>query len=165
MQIRPLEEADIPAVARLLRSLAAEFIVHESPCEGAATFLRENDEQGLRGFVARGYAYHVAEDGGTIAGFIAVRERRHVFHLFVDKRWQRQGVARRLWDVARRVARDSGGNGGFTVNSSNFAVPAYEAMGFVRSAPMQCKDGLYFNPMEFAPASAGAKKNRAVSAA
>ena len=147
MQIMPIGDADIPAVARLLKELAKQFIVHESTPEGAATFLRENDETGLRGFIASGHVYHVAIVDGELAGFIAVRERKHLFHMFVGAKWQRRGIAGQLWAVARRSAMDAGGEGDFTVNSSNFAVPVYEAMGFVRTAPMQCVKGLYFNPM------------------
>lgn len=152
MQIRSIEERDFPAVARLLRVLAKQFIVHESTPEGASTFLRENDETGLRGFAANGCMYYVAESGGAIAGFIAVREHKHLFHLFVATEWQRQGVARKLWEVARRAAREGGNDGVFTVNSSNYALPVYEAMGFERSAPMQCQRGLCFNPMQLVDA-------------
>lgn len=151
MLIRPLEDADIPFCARLLRAAASEFIVHESTPEGAATFLRENDEHGLRGYVQGGHVYHVAEDGAALAGFVAVRADSHLFHLFVDKRWHGQGLARRLWNVAREAAVARGGPGDFTVNASNYAVPVYEAFGFVRTAPTQCVKGLYFNPMRYTP--------------
>jgi ribosomal protein S18 acetylase RimI-like enzyme len=147
MLIRPLHEHDIPCLARLFRELALEFIVHESPPEGAATFLRENSEEGLRGYVARGHVYHVAEIGGELAGFVAVRDRSHLFHLFVGKRWHRRGIARALWEVARGEAISAGNPGFFTVNSSNYALPVYEALGFVRTAPTQCTKGLYYNPM------------------
>lgn len=147
MLIRPLESPDIPAVAGLLRELAREYIVHESPPEGASTFLAENDEMGVRGFLARGHVYHVALVDGELAGFVAVRDRSHLFHLFVGKRWHRRGVARALWETARVAALAAGGDGAFTVNSSNFAVPVYESFGFVRVGPTQCAKGLYFNPM------------------
>jgi len=147
MLIRPRVPADIPAVAVLLRELAHEYIVHESPPEGAATFLTENNEMGVRGFLARGHVYHVALVDGVLAGFIAVRDRSHLFHLFVGKRWHRRGLARALWETAREAALSAGGDGAFTVNSSNYAVPIYEAFGFVRVGPTQCVKGLYFNPM------------------
>jgi GNAT superfamily N-acetyltransferase len=148
MLIRPIEESDIPEVARLLNVLSREFIVHESTPEGASTFLRENDEAGIRGYIAMGHVYHVADIDGEIAGFIAIRERTHLFHMFVSVKWQRRRVGRKLWEVARETAILNGGSGAFTVNASNFAVPVYEAMGFVRVAPTQCVKGLFFNPME-----------------
>jgi ribosomal protein S18 acetylase RimI-like enzyme len=150
MRIRPIEDDDVPAVARLLKVLSREFIVHESTPEGAATFLRENDADAIRRYIGSGQVYHVAESDGQIAGFISIRDRSHLFHLFVGVNWQGKGVARALWTVARQAAISAGGSGSFTVNSSNFAVPLYEAMGFVRTAPMQCVKGLYFNPMSFA---------------
>jgi len=149
MLIRPLEKSDLPAAAALLRASALEFIVHESPPEGASTFLRENDEDGMRRYLDSGHVYHVAIDGGLLAGFIAIRDNGHVFHLFVDKRWHGRGVSRRLWEAARAAAVSRGGTGSFTVNSSNCAVPVYERFGFVRTAPTQCVKGLYFNPMRY----------------
>ena len=120
--------------------------------KGAAAFLRENDEAGLRGYVLKGHVYHVAEDGGELAGLVGVRANHHLFHLFVDKRWHGQGLARRLCQAARRAAIERGGDGAFLVNSSNYAVPVYQAFGFVRMAPTQCVKGLYFNPMRYTPA-------------
>jgi ribosomal protein S18 acetylase RimI-like enzyme len=154
MVIRPLDSADVPvlvpAMAALLRSLALEFVVHESTPPGAAAFLAENDEHGIRGYLARGHACHVALDDERLAGFIAIRDNSHVFHLFVGTDWQRQGLARRLWQAARAAAIARGGDGNFTVNASNYAVPAYERLGFVRVAPTQCVKGLSFNPMHLA---------------
>lgn len=166
MDIRPLDAADVPvlapAMAALLRSLALEFIVHESTPVGAATFLAENDERGIRSYLARGHVFHVALDGDRLAGFIAIRDNSHLFHLFVGTPWQRQGLARRLWHVARAAAIARGGDGNFTVNASNYAVAAYERLGFVRVAPTQCLRGLLFNPMQLA--WAGGRPGRAVVA-
>jgi GNAT superfamily N-acetyltransferase len=148
MLIRPIESTDIPAAARLLRELAREFIVHESSREEACTFLRENDEDGIRAYVAAGHVYHVACVGGELAGFVAVRDGSHLFHLFVAKCWQRQGVARQLWAVAREAALAAGNPGIFTVNSSKFARSLYESFGFVPTAPLQCKNGIWFHPMQ-----------------
>jgi len=147
MLIRVLHDNDVPAVACLLKALARQFIVHESTPAGAATFLRENDERAIRHYVAIGHVYHVAELEGEIAGFVAVRDCHHLFHMFVGMRWQRQGVGRQLWEVARMKALAAAGSGKFTVNASNFAVPVYQALGFARTAPVQLAKGLFYNPM------------------
>ena len=148
MRIRPITDDDIPAVAALMRALSEEFIVNEGTPAAASNFVRDNDESGLRSFIAAGIVYHVAEQDGQLLGFIAVRAQKHLFHMFVDKRHHRQGIARALWDVARQVALDAGNPGVFTVNSSNYALPAYRALGFVQTEPMLFKNGLYYNPMQ-----------------
>ncbi len=50
--------------------------------------------------------------------------------------------------MGRRARRGAGNPGLFTVNASNYAVGVYEALGFARTAPIQCKNGIYFNPMQ-----------------
>ena len=147
MQIRPILDKDIPAVARLMRTLSEEFIVHESTTEAAASFIRENDEAGILDFIDAGIAYRVADIDGRVVGFIAIRDHRHLFHMFVDKAYHRRGIARQLWEVARKAAIEAGNPGVFTVNSSNYALPVYEALGFVRTEPTRQANGLYYNPM------------------
>jgi predicted GNAT family N-acyltransferase len=55
-------------------------------------------------------------------------------------------VARALWQqVAHELKRD--GVSKVTVNASNYAVPAYEKLGFVRVGEMKVFEGIPFNPM------------------
>lgn len=143
-----MNDADVPAAAALLHSLAMEFILHDSPPEAVALFTGQHNEEGLRGFMRAGTCYYAAEVDGALGGFIAMRDNRHVFHMFVDRALHGKGVASRLWRHAREQALARGNPGVFTVNASNFAVPVYEAMGFRRTAPMQTVQGLQFNPMQ-----------------
>jgi ribosomal protein S18 acetylase RimI-like enzyme len=146
MLIRPILDTDIPAASALLRRAAEAFILHESSPADAAAFLLEQGEAKLRERIAAGYVYHVAEVDGILAGFVGVRDRSHVYGLYVDARWQRRGIARRLWETARDAALGPGHPGVFTVNASNYALPLYEALGFERTAPMQVAIVRY-NPM------------------
>jgi ribosomal protein S18 acetylase RimI-like enzyme len=149
MHIRSLVPDDIPAAAALLRRAAEEFILHESTPANGAIFLAEQGEEGMRSFLAKGFIYHVAEVDGELAGFIAVRERSHVYSLYVDKRFHRRGIARALWNVARAAAIGPGHPGFFTVNASNHALPFYASLGFVPTAPTQTGIVRY-NPMRLA---------------
>ncbi|QYF93360.1 GNAT family N-acetyltransferase [Massilia sp. PAMC28688] len=155
MLIRPMTDADLPAAASLMRELSLEFILHEGSADAAAFFTAENDEAGLRGFMAAGTVYYAAEIDGALAGFIALRGNSHVYHMFVDKVHHGKGVARALWEHARRQARERGNRGVFTVNASNYAVAVYGRLGFVRTAPTQCKNGIFFNPMQLDEAAHG----------
>jgi ribosomal protein S18 acetylase RimI-like enzyme len=146
MHIRPLTPADIPAAAALLCRAAGEFILPASTPENGAVFLAEQGEEGMRGFFAKGFVYHGAEVDGELAGFIAIRERSHVYSLYVDRRWHRRGIARRLWDAAREAAVGPDHPGVFTVNSSDHALPFYASLGFVPTAPTQVGIVRY-NPM------------------
>lgn len=145
MHIRPAEQNDYPVMAHMLHGLALKFIVPGMTTEAAATFLRSNDEAALLAYRDAGHVASVAVIDDQIAGFIAIRPRNHVFHLFVAQQWQRRGVARALWEHVLEQAGPE--TGAFTVNSSPYAVPAYLALGFTCSAPRDCHMGVSYQPM------------------
>lgn len=43
----------------------------------------------------------------------------------------------------------AGNIGGFTVNASDYAVPAYEGLGLRRTGSTQERNGVLYNPMKF----------------
>jgi GNAT superfamily N-acetyltransferase len=148
VSIRPIAPKDVDLVAELLSGLAAEFIVHEFDAEAQRQFPRENSAECIRGFIAAGFRYHVAEANGSVVGFVGVRENKHLYHLFVAKPVQRQGIGRELWEFAKRECECLGHRGDFTVNSSNNAVPIYERWGFRRDGPPKTNaSGVVYNPM------------------
>jgi ribosomal protein S18 acetylase RimI-like enzyme len=147
LAIRRMSPDDIEVIAKLLERLARVHITHEFSPKAQQTFLKKNNADSIRQFVANGFRYHVAGLGGEIVGFVGIRDNKHLYHLFVEEQFQRQGIGRALWDVARAECLASGNPGAFTVNSSNNAVPIYERLGFVRTGPTEERDGVRYNPM------------------
>jgi GNAT superfamily N-acetyltransferase len=84
----------------------------------------------------------------------ALRDGRHLFHLFVDPAHQRSGLARHLWTQLRDAAVAAGNTGGFTVNSTLDARPVYERFGFVAAGDPQRVHGIAFQPMTLTLATA-----------
>ena len=78
--------------------------------------------------------------GDELAGVIATRSGgTHIALFFVDQKYQRRGVGRRLFQAVRQER--------MTVNSSPFAVPVYRKLGFRATGPEQSVNGLRFTPM------------------
>ena len=148
IDIRPIEPADIEPVASLLSELASAHIIGEFERSAQEDFLAKNDANAIRGFIAGGYRYHVAEMNGELVGFVGVRANTHLYHLFVATTLQGQGIGRMLWETAKHECVASGQGGVFTVNSSNAAVPIYERWGFRRAGPVQTSNGIVYNPMK-----------------
>lgn len=147
ISIRTALPEDVPMIAALLEQLARRYITVEFTPSAEEKFLKSNDVTSISTFIAAGFRYWVAERNGTLIGFIGVRDDSHLYHLFVAESEQKQGVARALWQTAKRACRGAGNPGRFTVNSSNNAVGVYESLGFVRAGPPQDADGVMFNPM------------------
>ena len=154
--LRPATPDDAPAIAALVRPLAQAFVVDPQSDE-AAPFWASVDEAGQRRYLASDrYRYTVAlEADGALAGFIALRDGRHLFHLFVAPAWQRQGLATRLWQHGRAQALASPGlpqPAVFTLNASLPAVGFYQRLGFMAEGDAVIANGIRFQPMRLTTA-------------
>lgn len=150
MQFRPATIEDAAALSALIRRFAPDFTVSPDG-SGAELFLESITANALAGYIADPrYRFYAAFDGADLAGFIAIRDGSHLFHLFVAPEFQRRGLATRLWQLATA----SGTSKAFTVNSTRFAVPVYERFGFVQSGPPAEKHGICFVPMQMPAAVA-----------
>nr|WP_255719706.1 GNAT family N-acetyltransferase [Pelomonas sp. P8] len=117
--------------------------------EGAEAFMASVSSAGERSYLADArYRFWLAHaPTGELLGFIASRDARHVFHLFVDRGFQRRGLARTLWRCMLAEAGPASAEEPYTVNASLNAVPAYRALGFVESGPAVRRHGVAFTPM------------------
>lgn len=80
----------------------------------------------------------------SLVGVLGIRQPTHICLLFVDKHYQRQGIARDLFNSWKKTLEYPIS---ITVNSSPNAVPAYEKMGFSPINSAQTVDGITFVPM------------------
>jgi GNAT superfamily N-acetyltransferase len=151
MEFRPGSPQDAEAIAGLIASFQRELTDDPSGA-GAEEYLASVSVQAEREYLAsERYRYLLAYSDSQLAGFIAIRDGSHLFHLFVERSHQRQGIARRLWERVLRELCTHSSNGAFTVNSSLAAVPVYQALGFVPAGSIQSMHGISFLPMRRPP--------------
>ena len=147
MEIRTGSLADAEAIAQLIASFQSELTDDPSGA-GAEEFLASVSLRAEREYLeSPRYRYLLAYSDSQLAGFIAIRDGSHVFHLFVARAHQRQGIARLLWERAARDLCAPSSEGAFTVNSSLSAVPVYQAFGFAPAGSLQRMHGISFLPM------------------
>ena len=91
-------------------------------------------------------AYGAFDDSNQLTGIIATRnEGTHIALFFVDGDYQGQGIGRKLWNTML----DDNANNKITVHSSQYAVPVYAKLGFVKTGDIQTENGITFIPMVF----------------
>jgi GNAT superfamily N-acetyltransferase len=147
MEFRAGSPADAEAIAGLIASFQGELTDDPSGV-GAEQYLASVSVQAERVYLgSERYRYLLAYSDSQLAGFIAIRDGSHLFHLFVGRSHQGQGIARSLWERALKELCARAIDGGFTINSSLSAVPVYRAFGFVPAGPIQRMHGFSFLPM------------------
>ena len=86
----------------------------------------------------------VYESNGHIIGYISIKNKNHIYHLFVSQEHQRKGIAKKLWEKAKNLCQSPT----YTVRSSLYAVPVYECFGFTKTNEIDTKDNIKFQVME-----------------
>lgn len=147
LDIREATVDDSESISNLIYALSTKYIAHEFTVEGAKTLLNSMQPDAIRKYIQSNYRYHVVEIDGQIVGVVGVKDNCHLYHLFVADEYQRQGIARKLWQVALEECVSKGNTGKFTVNSSKHALSAYEKLGFVIRSEPEERNGVVCIPM------------------
>ncbi len=154
VEIRPGTVADAARIAALIRAFA-DLIVDDPAA--AAPFWKSMSAAAHRRYLrSRRYRYHLACAGDELLGYIAMRDERHLFNLFVQRSAQRQGIARALWGQACRDLAARAVEGDVTVNASLNAVAVYRALGFHDAGAIVRTHGIAFLPMRCPPTARAA---------
>ncbi len=141
----PGEETE---VCDLVSRVFNEFVAPGYAQEGIQEFFKYVKPESLLTRFQANHIFLVAVVGDKIVGVIEIRDYDHVSLLFVDPQFQRRGIAREL--LRRSLAtchRHKPDLAEMTVNSSPYAVPIYEKLGFRQTEPEQVKNGIRFIPM------------------
>ncbi len=133
LRIRLATVDDARAIGVLVRRGLRRDVLPDQTAEAGAYLMKTMSARAERQRILAGHRYHLAEIGGDFVGVIATRNDRHIFRLFVTRRFQRRGIARALLRAALADCRRRAGTRKFTLNASACAIPAYLRMGFVRA--------------------------------
>ena len=151
---RPAAADDLDAMLALLHRSAQRHVKPELSPQGQAYYLAQLDRPVLADKLAdrQRFGFELAWCDGQLAGLAAVRWPAHVYYLFVDDPFQRQGVARQLWQRLQASAPDALL---WRVNAAPGAVAAYQRLGFVATGPEQALHGIRYVPMQCQRAGLG----------
>ncbi|HEV7816938.1 MAG TPA: GNAT family N-acetyltransferase [Janthinobacterium sp.] len=148
LTLRLAEPGDAPAISALIGQVMPYLTLHPDG-EGAETFRQSMAPAAIAGYIGAGNVhYQMGFIGAELAGVVALRDRRHLFHLFVAPAFQRRGIGRLLWQAGKEAAIAAGNTQGFTVNSSVHAAAMYQRFGFVASGPRVEQHGIAYIPMQ-----------------
>ena len=140
--VRPLENAEIAKALQLAWRVFCEFESPDYAPEGTGEFKKYlNDDAYLAGI-----RYYGAFDAEKLVGMLGIREERcHICFFFVEGKYQRLGIGRKLF---RRMREDFPGRT-ITLNSSPYGLPFYKAIGFTATDRELTANGIRFTPMEY----------------
>ncbi len=149
VRIEKFQNGQEKQISRLIKQVYDEFVSPDYSTEGNQFFYDWIDplkiaerQKGQRNIL-------VALSGPEMVGVIEIRNNNTVSLLFVDKEYQRQGIAKRLFNEALKdcVQRNPTLKKVF-VHASPFSIPIYKKLGFQETAPIQIENGIKYLPMQ-----------------
>ena len=144
MKIRKMEEKDLDAVSAICMDSFSQSVADTLSVEGVSTFSKIAASDSFLSRMKEDNLILVAEYSGRIEGVIELKERRHVAMLFVDPKYQRKGVGKKLLSSALNYAAVNT----VTVSASLSSIPVYKKYGFECKGEKSESAGLVFQPME-----------------
>ncbi len=145
MHIRKATLQDVYAVQKLVESLAGFYITGDT--SNLPHWFQETlaEAEFARRFSSDAYLNLIGVVDGETVGYISMKDKSHLYHLFVAQAEQGKGFGRALWQNALQYCPADR----VTLRSSLYAVPVYKRFGFVESGPADERDGIGFQPMEY----------------
>ena len=151
--ISKAQPAQAEAISRVISDLAHYFVPEPDDADTRSFYASIAPDSIAECIANPAFSYYVASTETSLHGVIALRDGKHVHHLFVPSQFQGRGTAGALWAHAKQQARAIETVARFTVNSSVYAVPVYQRLGFdIEGAPAK-KNGVCFVPMAYTRAN------------
>lgn len=149
IEIISYQKGQEAAIHQLIKKVYDEFVATDSNEEGNTFFYDWIKPKNIAKRQKKQVNLWVALSDSKIVGMIEIRDNKYLSLLFVDKEYQRQGIATSLFREALKtcIRRDPKMKK-IHVHSSPFAIPVYKKMGFVPTDHILEENGIRYLPME-----------------
>ena len=137
---------EIPEAYSLVREVYNELVSSENTKQGNDVFYDFiKFEEAKKRLSEISFAI-IAKIDSRICGIIEIKNYNHVCLLFVKKEMMRQGLAKTMFKLAidKCIQKNSDY---IDVNSSLYAIPIYEKLGFSQTEDKKLVNGIQFIPM------------------
>jgi len=149
LKIEEYKKGEEEEVSLLIQTVYNEFVSIDYSDEGNKFFNEWIEPAKIADRQKSQINILVAFVDSQLVGMIEIRENKYISLLFVDKNYQRQGIAKSLFEesLKRSIDRDPTIDM-FYVHASPFSIPIYKRLGFVETDDMQEQFGIKYMPMK-----------------
>ena len=141
LEIKKISKEDMKKALELVWKVFLEYEAPDYTEEGIKEFKKAIDDNT---WIASRDFYGAYDENNRILGVIATKDINHIALFFVDGKYHKQGIGRKLYNKIKSL----NNKGFFTVNSSPYAHEVYKHLGFIDTNIEQRVNGLRFYPMK-----------------
>jgi GNAT superfamily N-acetyltransferase len=143
-----MKRGDETKASKFISVVFNEYVAPGFSQDGIDEFMKYIKPDALASQLKENHFAFIATVDAEILGIIEVRNYNHVALFFVDGRFQRKGIGRKLLQKALELCNSNDSEfSKLTVNASPNSIMAYETLGFEAADGEQCINGIRFVPM------------------
>ncbi len=149
VKIEKYQKGQETKIYQLIKKVYDEFVSYDYTKEGNQFFYDWIQPDKIAKRQTDNRVMLIAKSGSKIIGVIEIRENNRISLLFVDKEYQGQGIAKRLFQDSLEILKQKNSIlDKFYVHASQFSIPIYKKLGFIEVDSLQENHGIKYMPME-----------------
>lgn len=149
VEYREAELKDFDEISDLVNRVFDKYIRPGYSKEGCTVFHKfVGPKEILERYNTGEFPLWVGNVDKKIVGTIGLRNWEHICLLFVDEKFHKLGIAKRLFEIARDAAIAKKQITEMTVHSSPYAIEVYKKLGFMALDEEHEQDGIRYIPMK-----------------
>lgn len=147
--IDKVEQTQLEEAFQLIWNAFLEFVAPDYTNEGIDNFYNEYivGMNFRERFINRKEIMYGAYIDGKLTGVLSISEKNTVSCVFVDGKYHRMGVGKKMFDMVIEELREKGIEK-IKLNASPYAVPFYHYIGFKDTGVQAMYKGIVYTPME-----------------
>lgn len=155
MDFRIGDNTDAPSISRFTIDMTREFIAPTLCEEGLEHLLESMHVRETETRIGDGWLHLICSIANEVDGLLVVKPPSHLYHLFVRREFQKQGIARSMLAQANQWTVLHFSKSIETVNSSINSIDVYRRLGFSICDEVVSKNGVLYQPMNRTKPSSG----------
>lgn len=147
--IRRVNHDELDMAFALIWRVFQQFVAPDYTDEGVDYFYRQfvAGQDFRNKFLNNLQTMYGSFAGGRLAGVLSISKNNHVSCVFVDKDYQRKGIATKLFLKVITELKQQGVTK-IELNAAPYAIPFYHAIGFTDTDVENVYHGIRYTPME-----------------
>ncbi len=141
-QIREVNIKDSEDLSKLSNSLLSFIFEKNAPQWFVDELSVKSFEDRIADDVYEDFVYIMDK---KIVGILTIKDKNQIFHLFVDAKYHKRGIAKKLWEFTKTNYKIKN----MKVNASLYAIKIYESFGFIKSGEEKFFKELKYQPMVY----------------
>jgi len=149
IEIKEYQKGEEAEISELIKRVYTEYVAPDYSDKGNEFFYEWIKSENILARQEKQRQLWIAKIGKEIIGVIEMRENTYVSLLFVDKRYQKMGVAKQLLDELIKACKQRDPEKEkIKVHASPYSIEIYKRLGFKNTDIMQEENGIKYMPME-----------------